>query len=107
MHFNEDYKRTMQTIAETGQSVAAAYAETQNESAANSENQTTVDWGKLVNTFGTAAQNYLDNRNAGERRWNDFEVNAKIDEGTQKVIIFVVVLAVGALLFYGFRKNRK
>ena len=109
MPFNEDYQRTMQQIAETGQTAAAVYAETQTNSAANRENaggRSSVDWGALVNGFASAAQSYANRNNSG-REWNDFKVDATIDEGTQKTIIFVVVILAAALVYYGIKTSKK
>ncbi|MBP5400752.1 MAG: hypothetical protein J6Y35_03895 [Bacteroidales bacterium] len=109
MPFNEDYQNVMNTIRETGSTAAEVYAEKNTESAANNENtggKSSVDWGKLVNSFAGAAQSYLDNRETG-RKWNDFKVNATIDEGTQKTIIIVVCILAGALVFFGLMNNKK
>ena len=110
MPFNEDYQRTMQQIAETGQTAAEVYAETQSNSAANKENtggKSSVDWGALVNGFASAAQSYANSRNGDGRQWNDFNVEAKVDESTQKTIIFVVVILAAALIFYGIKTSKK
>lgn len=109
MPFNEDYQNVMNAIRETGSTAAEIYAETNTESAANKENtggNSSVDWGKLVNSFAGAAQSYLDNRETG-RKWNDFKVDATIDEGTQKTIIIVVCILAGALIFYGIKTQKK
>lgn len=111
MPFNEEYKEVMDRIAETGQSAAQVYAETHTESATGKESEgsgsKSVDWGSLVNSFASVAQNYANSRNNGGRQWNDFNVKATVDESTQKTIIFVVVILAGALIFYGLKANKK
>lgn len=107
MPFNEEYKEVLNTIAETGQGAAQAYAETHTESATGKEDgKTSVDWGSLVNSFASVAQNYANSRNNGGRKWNDFNVEARVDDSTQKTIILVVCILAGALIFYGIKTQK-
>lgn len=111
MPFNEDYQQVMSQIRETGSEAAQIYAETHQNSAANDEagtERTSVDWGKLANSFAGAAQEWIDSRNSGDgRKWNDFKVDARIDDSTQKTIILVVCILAGALIFYGIKSQKK
>jgi len=105
MPFDEDYQNTMARVAEIGGSAAEAYTAAKNE---NGENTGTgVDWGQLVNTAAGALQQWQQNRTAGQRQWNDFNVEAKVDESTQKTIILVVCILAGALVFFGLKNNKK
>lgn len=111
MPFNEDYQQVMSTIESFSGEAAKEYTEAQN--SANTDNaeesrKNNVDWGNLVNSFATAAQSYMDRRRNGDgRAWNDFKVDAKVDEGTQKTIILVVCILAGALVFYGLKTSKK
>lgn len=106
MPFNDDYKETMARIAETGESVAKEYAETQNSGAQNKENSA-IDWGGLVNGFANAASQWAANRNNNNgRQWNDFEVEARVDKSTQNTIILIVCILAGALIFFGIRTGK-
>lgn len=103
MPFNEDYQDVMQTIAETGNAAAQAYAETHQE---GSSSKSEIDWGGLVNAFGSVAESYAQSRNPNGRQWNDFNVEAKVDKSTQTTIILVVCILAGALIFYGIKMNK-
>lgn len=107
MPFNEAYQQVMNKIAETGTTAAAEYAARNSEAGKeNAGGQSSIDWGNLVNSFANAAQSYADNRQQG-RAWNDFKVDATIDESTQKTIIFVVIVLAAALVYYGIKTAKK